>query len=212
MTDDKISFKERVRESAIINAKLYKDIFTNYEYLIISEAFKKKYYIIRADENNYLHLLGINTKLSPKEFFDKCINGSLSEIDFDFNKRGKPEKSVKGSVREKIKVISDFCNIFNSVFYCQEKFIKGKIQCDFASSKDSFTVGFVNSGRPKTLMKNNQLTENAEQVLAVFKKSRIEYFFNEAILGNPNLEICQKVLSIVNSQIEKSIDDYEPEL
>ena len=36
-----ISFKERVRNEAIANAKLYKENFVDYEYLICSQAFEQ---------------------------------------------------------------------------------------------------------------------------------------------------------------------------
>lgn len=98
-----ISFKERVKNVAIENALLYKENFMKYEYLVCSEAFEKGYHIIKADKGNYLHLIGIHTTLTPDEFFDKCVaDGEEQLTEDDFNKPGKSEKSVKGSVREKI--------------------------------------------------------------------------------------------------------------
>lgn len=108
-----ISFKERVRNAAIEGAGLYKRNFIDYEYLICSKAFQKEnFYIAKADEGNYLHLIGIHTDLSPKAFLQKCMNGSLMEEDFDFNKKNQSEKSVKGSVRQKIKVFPDMLKIY----------------------------------------------------------------------------------------------------
>ena len=66
-------FKERVRLELIEAAKRYKEVYTDYEYLICSEAFiKKEYYIIAAMENNYQHLTGVHSKIKPQEFFNKC--------------------------------------------------------------------------------------------------------------------------------------------
>ena len=87
-----ISFKERVKKAAIDGAKLYKENFVDYEYLICSKAFEnRKYFIAKADESNYLHLLGIHTELAPKDFFEKCLNGTLSEEEFDFFKKNQSE-------------------------------------------------------------------------------------------------------------------------
>ena len=101
--DDKISFKERVRLTAIKESKSFKSIFVDKEFLICSHSFKKRdYYILSAEKDNYLHLVGIGTQLSALDFFNKCYDGTLSLDDFDFNKNGQDESSVKGSVRRKI--------------------------------------------------------------------------------------------------------------
>ena len=55
------SFKERIRQEAIKEAKRYKEIYVDYEYLICSEAFvKRKYYIINAEKDNFQHLTGVH--------------------------------------------------------------------------------------------------------------------------------------------------------
>ena len=106
-----VSFKERVKNEAIANAKFYKTNFVDQEYLVCSEAFENGFHIIKSDKGNYLHLIGIHTELSPEQFFDKCLSEELEETDFDFLKPGKSEKSVKGSVREKISVLHYMVNM-----------------------------------------------------------------------------------------------------
>ncbi|MCM1184764.1 MAG: PBECR4 domain-containing protein [Roseburia sp.] len=98
------SFKERVKNAAIANASIYEENFVKYNYLVCSQAYNNGFYVIKADKSNYLHLIGIHTNLTAEQFFEKCISTDekqLQETDFDFNKPGKSEKSVKGSVREK---------------------------------------------------------------------------------------------------------------
>ena len=149
-----ISFKERVKNIAIDCAVKYRDIFCEYEYIVISEAFKDSYCVIKCEADNYMHLIGVNTNLSPQEFYNKCIDGTLTENDFDFKKKNQSEKSVKGSVREKIVALPDFCEMFaSSDIECQQDFSKGKVSCRFASATHKFTIGFVGTGRPITLMK-----------------------------------------------------------
>lgn len=123
-----------------------------------------------------MHLIGINSSLSPQEFYNKCIDKTLTEDDFDFNKKNLSEKSVKGSVREKIVVLLDFCEMFTEPdLKCQQDFSKGKVSYRFASATNSFTIGFVGVGRPKTLMKNNQLNgEKTEDVIAILRKEKIQ--------------------------------------
>lgn len=119
-----VSFMERVKNEAIVNAKSYKANFMDYEYLVCSQAFEKGFHIIKSDKGNYLHLIGIHTELSPEQFFDKCVLEELEEADFDFLKPGKSEKSVKGSVREKIAVLPEMVNMFTHKLLAEDNFKK----------------------------------------------------------------------------------------
>lgn len=114
---EQTSFKTRVKEIAITESKKYKDVFVDHQYLICSKGFKKRdYYILSAEKDNFLHLVGINTDLSAASFFDKCYDGTLIEDDFDFNKDGKDENSIKGSVRRKIKFLEKYALYFKMIF------------------------------------------------------------------------------------------------
>lgn len=125
------NFKERVRLTIISMAKLYKEKYVDYEYLICSQAFfERAYYIIDAKEDNFQHLTGVHTSLSAKDFFNKCYNGTLRDIDFDFIKKGQDEKSVKGTVRRKIKVLPDMMGLFDNVLLAEEKFFNDLILGD----------------------------------------------------------------------------------
>ncbi len=181
-----VSFKERVRCEAINNAKAYQENFINYEYLVCSEAFDNGYHIIKSDKGNYLHLIGIHTDLSPKQFYDKCYNETLKSDDFDFIKPNKSEKSVKGSVREKIKVLPNMVGLFQKELLAQDNFKKNKVECAFATSDNTCTLGFAVSGRPKSLLKGNELEIiKAKKVDLIFRKRRglkerySELFFGE---------------------------------
>ena len=101
--NDKTPFKERVRQVVISCAQIYKQYYMEYEYLVCSEAFKKnKYYKFYATKDNYLHLTGVHSNLKPAQFFNKCLDDTLSVNDFDFIKKGQTESAVKGIVRKKI--------------------------------------------------------------------------------------------------------------
>ena len=43
---------------------------------------------------NYLHLTGVKTKLSAQQFYEACINGKLSERDFEIDKKGKVQQKI----------------------------------------------------------------------------------------------------------------------
>lgn len=183
---DKISFKDRVKETIIACSKKYKDNFVDYHYLVCSKAFViRDYYIISAYEDNYQHLTGVHSLLSPKEFFDKCHDASLSDSDFDFSKKGQSEKSVKGSVREKITVLSNTMDLFTyPEIYAEESFQKNKVFCSFATAVTSFTLGFSDGkyAVPKSLLKNNKLSCNLNKVDLIVRKRKTEELFDEIVL------------------------------
>lgn len=181
-----VSFKERVKNEAIANASLYQLNFINYEYLVCSEAFNNSYHIIRSDKRNYLHLIGIHTTLSAEDFFDKCFDGTLDEADFDFIKPNKSEKSVKGSVREKITVLPNMVRLFEQRLLAEDNFKKNKVGCAFASSDNRCTLGFAVSGHPKSLLKGNELeSSKVKPVDLIFRKQRSsEGTYDELVFGN----------------------------
>lgn len=181
-----VSFKERVKNEAIANASLYQSNFIDYEYLVCSEAFNSGYYIIKSDKGNYLHLIGIHTTLSTEDFFNKCYDGTLDEADFDFVKPNQSEKSVKGSVREKITVLSDMVRLFGQRLLAEDNFKKNKVECAFATSDNSCTLGFAVSGRPKSLLKGNKLElSKVKPVDLIFRKRRSSAgTYDELIFGN----------------------------
>jgi len=180
-----VSFKERVRNEAIANAKFYKANFVDYEYLICSEAFENGFHIIKSDKGNYLHLIGIHTDLSSEQFFDKCVSGELEESDFDFLKSGKSEKSVKGSVREKITVLPKMVNLFTQKLLAEDDFKKNRVECAFTTTDNKCTLGFAVSGRPKSLLKGNKLEKSkAKDVDLIFRRPRSsEGLFEELVWG-----------------------------
>lgn len=111
MTEER--FKERVCREIIKASAQYQETYLDYEYLICSEAFvNKQYYIVAAEKDNFQHLTGVHSRISPKMFFDKCNKGILTEEDFDFIKKGQNEKAVKGTVRRKLNVLPDMMRLF----------------------------------------------------------------------------------------------------
>lgn len=205
---ENISFKDRVKNAAIANAPIYKDNFVKYEYLVCSKAYSSDYHIIKADKSNYLHLIGINTNLTAEQFFEKCIStgdNQLKVADFDFNKPGRNEKEVKGSVRKKINVLPNMEKFFHQLLLTEEGFKKNNVDCAFATSDNSMTLGFVKEGRPKTLLKNNELdTSKQKEVDLVFRKPRGSNTpYKEVIYGDmKKIKLYQKS---INGMIDSKI-------
>jgi len=55
-------------------------------------------YIIKFNKDNFLHLTGVISKLSAKDFFDKCYDTPLVEDDFDYNSV-KNKANIKNKLR-----------------------------------------------------------------------------------------------------------------
>ena len=204
--DDKISFKERVRLTAIKESKSFKSIFVDKEFLICSHSFKKRdYYILSAEKDNYLHLVGIGTQLSALDFFNKCYDGTLSLDDFDFNKNGQDESSVKGSVRRKIQSLERLASLFDDDLLIEEGFKRDKISCAIATSDKKITLGFTSGtkSRPKTLLKGNELKTNPLTVDLVLSRARGDNRFNKIIIGNKSIvnDFKVKIENIISDEL-----------
>ncbi len=181
------SFKERVKECAINNAAQFKKIFIENEYCIISEAFEETgYYVVKAHAGNYLHLVGVNTSIPADIFFKKCLNGTLTENDFDFSKRGVGSNALKGAVREKIKVMPDMMDLFNGEpIDIQQSFKRNQVECAIASSDGVCTLGFSESGHPKSLLKGDYLDFTKRcTVDAIVSKSEGSEKFDCIVMNN----------------------------
>jgi hypothetical protein len=182
------SFKERVKNVIINCAKIYKENFVEYEYVLCSDAFTSKdFYIIDAKEDNYQHLTGVNSLIGSQEFFDKSINQTLQESDFNFIKKGQPEKSVIGSVRRKINALPNIVNILKSDALVEENFTKNQIKCSFATTDNQCTIGFIDEtkSRPMSLLKGNELDyTKARSINLLLRKHISKEKFDEIIIGN----------------------------
>ncbi|MCM1252269.1 MAG: PBECR4 domain-containing protein [Clostridium sp.] len=199
------NFKKRVCLEIIQAAKRYKEVYLDYEYLIYSEAFEyNKYYIVNAKKDNFQHLTGVHSYINPQTFFDKCYQGTLTEKDFDFVKKEQDEKSVKGTVRRKIKVLPDMMKLFEIELLAEENFQKNKVFCSFAAANGSCTLGFFVSkkARPKSLIKGNAL-KNPKMVELVLRKKSGTEFFDEIIIGDK--KILHKYQNIIGHIISPSL-------
>ena len=154
---------------------------------VCSEAFSSQdYYIIAACADNYKHLIGVNTAINAEDFFAKCLAKTLTEDDFDFIKNGQSEAAVKGSVRRKIKVLPDFLSMLNKPLVAEERFVKNKVSCTFATTDKRVTVGYITVGksRPKTLLKGDELeTTKSRKVELILRRPSGEELFNEIVYG-----------------------------
>ena len=203
-------FKNRVRQELIKAAGQYKQIYVDYEYLVCAKSFvKKEYYIIAAERDNFQHLTGVHANMDANSFFEKCYNGTLSEEDFDFIKKGQNEKAVKGTVRRKIKALPYMMKLFTPGVEVEESFRKNSVICSFATADGNCTLGSSKSGkaRPKSLIKGNEL-QNHNTVDLILRRTSGSLLFNEIIVGDSSSlnQFKEKIQKIVSPEVfEKSV-------
>ena len=203
------SFKQRVAQTAIEQAKVYERVFMKYEFLLCSCAFHNRtYYIISAHSDNYRHLVGVNTTISAVNFFEKCLSGTLTEDDFDFTKRGQSEKEVKGAVRDKLIALPQFLTRMEKPLLAEEDFEKNRVHCIFATTDQSATVGFAAADRskPMTLLRGDRLHPlNSAPVDLILRRQAGTELFDEIVCGN------ETMVAKYMGEIQKLLsDDLKP--
>lgn len=124
-------------------------------------------------------------------FFDKCITGALEENDFELG-----DKSRKGSIRKKIKVLKTAVNLFDGghIINVEERFIKNKIVCSFATSDGTCTLGFIlnNNSKPLTLLKGNVLRKSSPVEL-IIQKDLNKGCVSKIVFNKNNLSLSEIV-------------------
>ena len=159
--NQQFDFKKALTDSA-------KSYFALLDNLIVlkSDGFvENKIYKIRFFDTNFLHLTGLKTKLSPKEFFDKCLSETISEDDYSFGL-----KNDKKTIKRKLRNLINIGSFFKQEIMVQESFIKNKVVCQIATSDNKCTIGFVDAKyylRPKTILANNHLDKDRPIYLIV---------------------------------------------
>ena len=163
-------FKLRALELLKNGAKEYSKLL-GIDFVLVSNKFvNRKKYILRFYEGNFLHLTGVLTALTAKEFFNKCLNGTITNDDFDCDS----SLVLKGTVRHKLSHIISISTFFDGEIRCQESFVKGKVKCIIAASDRKYTLGFTGGKgplNPLTLLHNYFL--NDETAVDNVKISRI---------------------------------------
>ena len=204
------SFKERVTQTAISQAKIYEQVFLKYEYLLCSKAFHNRpYYIVSAHADNYRHLIGVNTVISAENFFEKCINGTLAEEDFDFNKKGQPEKETKGAVRDKLIALPQFLSMMSKPLVAEEAFIKNRVHCIFAATDRSATVGFAaaDKSKPMTLLRGDRLDPSkSSSVDLILRRRAGTALFDEIVYGDETkiAEYIEGIQMLLSEELKRT--------
>ena len=118
----------------------------------------QRIYRLRFSASNFLHLTGVLTGLKTHEFFEKCLNNTITCDEFSYN-----EYKNKTNIKKKLSCLCRIGEFFNQPIYAQEFFVKNKVACRLATADESFTIGFANGNYclwPQTILSKNHLDKS----------------------------------------------------
>ena len=80
----------------IVNAaKEYELKLNNKHFLIVyQEASETKTVCVGFRDMNFLHMTGVKARLSAQQFYSACLDGKLSENDFEIDDKGKVQQKL----------------------------------------------------------------------------------------------------------------------
>ncbi len=160
-----------IKSALILSAQSYFKLLRVEIVISSHDLIIKEVYRLRFFKENFLHLTGVNTDLKKKDFFDKCLIGTINENDYKFG----PYNDRK-TVKRKLKQLLNVGNFFDAAIFVQENFVKNKIICNIATCDGKCTIGFVDNKvylRPKTILTNNHLDQNKPIYLIKPKKHKL---------------------------------------
>lgn len=147
--------------------------------LIYQENGEIKTVQVEFRENHFLHLTGVQTSLSAKRFYEKCVSHKLSFADIELDKRGKAQQKlmVLPFLHELLYhncMIGDF--IDSGICIKADYFV--------GNTKAVLSVGFrfgKNADFPVTLYKEDvrKLSQPTNKVLAIFVKDYKKHSYTE---------------------------------
>lgn len=141
---------------------------------------------------NFKHLTGLETKLSPKHFFNLCLDKRLSEHDFEMRKNGTTE--LKLDILPRI-VVPDL----SARMIGNPNGMHPTIHLDKIAGNTHAYIGFTDVGGsrkhiPKTLINGDVREGSAEapdRIAAIFRKQIEDKTFGEVVYVSGKIDISR---------------------
>ena len=184
--------KKKALEIIVEAAKQYDKWLKSNHFLIFYQKGKEQDFVeVGFRDLNFLHFTGIKTKLSAQRFFSLCIDGKLSEKDFDLDTKGKAQQKlmVLPFLHELLYhncMIGDFIN--SGILIKSDYFV--------GDTKAVLSVGFrfgKTVDMPVTLYKENvkKLIKPVCKVLAIFKKPYNQQSYTECTYCSKGINLSE---------------------
>ena len=194
----------------IVNAaKEYELKLNNKHFLIIyQEASETKTVCVGFRDMNFLHMTGVKARLSAQQFYSACLDGKLSENDFEIDDKGKVQQKLM-VLPHLSELLYNNCmigNFINSGIYIRADYFVG-------NTKAVLSVGF-RTGKcvdfPVSLYNEDvkKLSQPTNKVLAIFVKDYYQQSYRECTYLSRGQEIHKLPLS---EEMKKLIQMEEEE-
>ncbi len=184
-------YDKKVALKIIINvAKEFDKKLNDKHFLIVyQESGKVKTVCVGFRDMNFLHLTGVKTKLSAQQFYAACLDGKLSENDFEIDNKGK--------VQQKLAVLPYLSELLYNNCMIGDFINSGIcIRADYfvGNTKAVLSVGFrtgENVDYPVTLYSEDvrKLSQPTNKVLAIFVKNYKQINYKECTYLSKGQEI-----------------------
>ena len=165
----------------IVNAaKEYELKLNNKHFLIVyQEESETKNVCVGFRDMNFLHMTGVKTRLAAQQFYSACLDGKLSENDFEIDDKGKVQQKlmVLPCLSELLYNNCMIGNFINSGIYIRADYFVGKtkavLSVGFRIGKSiDFPVSLYNEDARK-------LSQPTNKVLAIFVKDYHQQSYRE---------------------------------
>ena len=181
-------------------AKMYKDNFLGKNLMIIYG--KDQYGFMEAvfPKTAYLHLTGVDTKLSPSAFYSKCIGNVLSNKDFNFKSNGTTELKLQilphvFNPKKNYKIVGEYGN-FKQILRTN-KLVGGVHAC----------LGFVKDGDyyvPNTTLNDDirEITSWNSRIVLILEKGLNDAQYNEITYVAKNVDAVGIIKTVKSDKIK----------
>ena len=161
-------------------ASQYEEKLNNRLFLIVyQEGGKTKTVCVGFRDMNFMHLTGVDTKLSAQQFYSACLESKLSERDFEIDNKGKVQRKliVLPYLSDLLYQSCMIGNFVNSGIWIRADYFVG-------DTKVILSVGFREGKMvdyPVTLYNEDvrKLSHPTNKVLAIFSKSYLKQVYTD---------------------------------
>lgn len=164
--------------------------------IIYQECGQTKNVSVGFRDMNFLHMTGVTTKLSAQRFYSACLDGKLSENDFEIDNKGKVQQklTVLPYLSELLYTNCMIGNFINSGIYIRADYFIG-------NTKAVLSVGFrigKSVDFPVSLYSEDvrKLSQPTNKVLAIFVKDYQQPNYTECTYLSRGQKIDKKFLTL----------------
>lgn len=198
------------------SARIYSDRLLNNNYLFITDS--NLYLETCFKETNFKHLTGVESKLSPKQFYKNALDSKLTEKDIDYKENGTTQ--IKLNILESILDIQKVTKMLG--IYNKNNLTNVLLSTEKLIGNTNYCMGFKNIDNslyyvPNTVLKEDirNITISTSRVLCILKKHQKNKVYEEICYTAKGVNIreiqyikeIQNKISFLIFEKEETLDD-----